>query len=245
MTGKRAENRDQAASTGKGESATGGFRYYGRRQGRPFSAAQKAALAAGLARFGIPDGTRPLSLETMFGAPVARAALEIGFGDGEHLIWQAAHHANTGFVGVEPFRTGVLHLLEKIEAGGCENIRVFPGDARALMSRLPVSAFERIFVLFPDPWPKTRHHKRRLINHATLEEFARLVKPGGELRLATDHADYLAWILAHMAARPEFLWLAEHARDWRARPPDWPPTRYEAKAASAGRRAIYLTYRRR
>ena len=117
-------------------------------------------------------------------------------------------------------------------------------DARLLLTALPDASIERAFVLFPDPWPKLRHHKRRIVNPETVAELARVMRPGGELRLATDDADYRRWMLATLLAEPRFAWLAERASDWRERPDDWPPTRYEQKALAAGRRPVFLRFRR-
>lgn len=178
--------------------------------------------------------------------PAARELwLEIGFGGGEHLASQARAHPDVGFVGVEPFVTGVARLLAEMTAGGLGNIRIFPDDARLLLPALPDGSLGRIFVLFPDPWPKKRHHKRRIVNPETVAEFARLLRPGGELRIATDDVGYARWILAACLAEPRLEWLAERAADWRERPADWPPTRYEQKALAAGRRPVYFRFRRR
>ena len=170
--------------------------------------------------------------------------LEIGFGDGAHLAAQAAAHPEIGFIGVEPFVNGVAALLARIDREGLANIRIFTDDARLLLGALPDASVARLFVLFPDPWPKRRHHKRRLVNRATVAEFARILAPGGELRLATDDAGYARWMLEALLAEPRLDWLAERAADWRERPADQPPTRYEAKALAAGRRPVHLRFRR-
>lgn len=148
-------------------------------------------------------------------------------------------------MGVEPFLNGVAKLLSIIEAEGLANIRLFTDDARLLLPVLPDACLGRIFVLFPDPWPKKRHHKRRLVNRNTVAEFARLLRPGGELRLATDDPGYGRWMLAACLSEPRLEWLAQRAADWRDRPPDSPSTRYEAKALQAGRRPLWLRFRRR
>ncbi len=171
--------------------------------------------------------------------------LEIGFGGGEHLVWQAAQHPERGYVGVEPYLGGVAKLLAALEEAGLDNVRVVVDDARLLLPRLPDASFLRIHVLFPDPWPKKRHHKRRIVNRVTVAEFARLLAPGGELRLATDDPGYARWMLEAALAEPRLAWLAERARDWRERPADWPETRYEAKARRQGRRPVFLRFRRR
>lgn len=154
--------------------------------------------------------------------------LEIGFGAGEHLLWQAQHHPRTGLIGAEPYEGGVAKLLARLD--GTENIRIHEGDAREILDALPDASIGRAFVLFPDPWPKTRHHKRRFVQAATLDALARVLKPGAELRFASDDADYLAWTLERLTAHPAFAWTATRAADWTERPADWPQTRYEAKA---------------
>jgi tRNA (guanine-N7-)-methyltransferase len=133
-------------------------------------------------------------------------------------------------------------LLATAEREGLENLRVVVDDARLLLHALPDACLERVFVLFPDPWPKTRHHKRRIVNPATAGEFARVLAPGGELRLATDDMGYARAMLLTLSARPELAWMAARPVDWRQRPADWPATRYEEKAAAAGRAAVYLRY---
>ena len=171
--------------------------------------------------------------------------LEIGFGAGEHLAAQAEAHPGIGFIGVEVFENGVARLVAEIDRRGLANIRIFPDDARMLLDALAPASLGRVFILFPDPWPKTRHHKRRLVSTATLDRLAVLMRPGAELRLATDDRDYLAWMLEHATAHPEFAWLARGPADWRERPADWPPTRYEEKARAAGRTPAFLRFARR
>jgi tRNA (guanine-N7-)-methyltransferase len=143
------------------------------------------------------------------------------------------------------FENGVARLLGEIERRGLANIRVFADDARVLLRALPERSVGRVFVLFPDPWPKVRHHKRRLIAPAALDRLAAVMADGAELRLATDDPGYLAWMLEHAAGHPQFRWLARVPADWRERPPDWPATRYEEKARTAGRRPAFLRFERR
>jgi len=138
----------------------------------------------------------------------------------------------------------MARLLAGLEGAGCRNIRLYRDDARLLMARLAGASLERIFVLFPDPWPKSRHHKRRIVGPATVPEFARLLRDGGELRVATDDAEYMGWILQHMAGHDAFRWRARGPADWRARPADWPATRYEKKAVAAGRRCAFFRFAR-
>jgi tRNA (guanine-N7-)-methyltransferase len=185
----------------------------------------------------------PSPLASLFGQPVEEVWLEIGFGSGEHLIWQAKHHPHVGFIGCEPFINGVASLFGKIEALGLNAIRVHDGDARDVLAWLPPQSISRIFVLFPDPWPKKRHQKRRLVSQDAVTDFARVLRSGGELRFASDNADYAGEALLTILASGAFAWTAERPKDWRARPSDWPETRYERKALSEGRKPAYLSFR--
>ena len=170
--------------------------------------------------------------------------LEIGFGAGEHLVWQAENNPHAGIIGAEPYISGQAKLLAKITDKNLSNIRLYPEDARDVIAALPDSSLSRVFILFPDPWPKTRHHKRRFIQMAMLDELARVMKKSAELRFATDDKNYLVWALERFMAHPVFAWTAEGSSDWRKRPADWPETRYEAKAVKAGDDCIYLAFRR-
>ena len=155
--------------------------------------------------------------------------LEIGFGGGEHMAAQAAHRPDVLILGAEPFQNGVASALRHIDEAVLTNVRVLDGDARELMARLPDASLTRIFVLFPDPWPKSRHNKRRIVQAETVAEFARLLKPGGGLRFASDWADYVDWSLERFTASPDLRWSAERADDWRVPPADHITTRYEEK----------------
>jgi tRNA (guanine-N7-)-methyltransferase len=183
-------------------------------------------------------------LASLFGQPLAEIWLEIGFGSGEHLVWQAEHHQSVGFIGCEPFINGVASLLGKIESAGLSTIRIHEGDARDVLAWLPARSIARIFVLFPDPWPKKRHQKRRLVSRDSVVQLARVLAPGGELRFATDNGDCAGEALLTILASGAFAWTAECAKDWRLRPFDWPETRYERKALSAGAKPSYLSFRR-
>jgi tRNA (guanine-N7-)-methyltransferase len=183
----------------------------------------------------------PIDLHPMF-PEAKRFALEVGFGGGEHLAEQARRHPDTGFIGCEPFENGVAKLLTQVQASGLRNVRVVPDDARDILVRLPDASLSFVFVLFPDPWPKLRHHKRRFIQTRTLDQIHRLLKPGGELRIATDHTDYGQWALMHLMRDNRFEWAAKRAADWRVRPDVWVATRYEQKALKAGRSCIYLRF---
>jgi len=170
--------------------------------------------------------------------------LEIGFGGGEHLLARALENPGVNFIGCEPFVNGVAKLLAGIEAQGLANIRIHADDATALLEAAPEGAFARIYILYPDPWPKRRQRKRRLISDATVALLARVLKPGGEVRFATDIDDYAGWTLRRFLACREFVWAASGADDWRQPWAGWTATRYEAKARAAGRGSAYLTFRR-
>lgn len=171
--------------------------------------------------------------------------LEIGFGGGEHIAWQARHNPDVGLIGCEPYMNGVVKLLGSIRDDGLQNIRIFRDDARLLVENLPPRSIDRAFILFPDPWPKTRHNKRRIVSASVIDGLAAALTDGAELRIATDDPGYLEWILWHMQQNPDFEWPARSPSDWRTRPDDWPQTRYEQKAAAAGRTSAFLSYIRR
>src|SRR5262249_9537824 len=152
-------------------------------------------------------------------------ALEVGFGGGEHLAAQALAHPDTGFIGCEPFVNGVAKLLTQLDAQRIGNVRVLMDDARLLIPRLPDRSLSTVFVLFPLPWPKLRHHKRRFVQASMLDQLARVLRPGGMLRVATDHSDYSAWTLQHLMTDSRFRWTADRPADWSVRGDDWPATR--------------------
>lgn len=221
------------------------LRSYGRRKARPLSERKGRLLEALLPELRLPLGEpAPSPLETLFPNEVAEVWLEIGFGSGEHLAWQAEHHPHIGLIGCEPFINGVTSLLGWIETSGLHTIRIHDGDAREVLAWLPPASIGRIFVLFPDPWPKTRHRKRRLISPETIAQLALVLRPGGALRFASDSGDYAGEALRVILASGAFHWTAESAKDWRTRPADWPETRYERKALSQGRKPAYLSFSR-
>ena len=218
-------------------------RLYGRRVGKPLRANQQALLDAQLASLSLA-GDGPLDLAQMFPG-ASKFAFEVGFGGGEHLAAQAQAHGDWGFIGCEPFLNGAAKLLAQIEEHQLGNIRVHVGDARDIIPRLPDRSLEAFYLLFPDPWPKVRHHKRRFVNPARIDDVARVLKPGGVFRVATDMMDYARWTLEHLMRHSAFRWSAEGALDWRNRPADWPATRYEQKALRDGRSCVYLQFIRR
>jgi tRNA (guanine-N7-)-methyltransferase len=186
----------------------------------------------------------PLDPEALFGALPKGLALEVGFGGGEHLAAQAASQPDWGFLGCEPFVNGMAQALVRIETEGLANIRLHPGDARDVLERLPPASLDAVYVLFPDPWPKKRHWKRRFVGPDTVPLLAHVLKPGGALRVASDISDYVRWTLVHLMPAGFFDWQAEAPADWRLRPAAWPGTRYEAKAIRQGRCPAYLEFRR-
>ncbi len=220
-------------------------RLHGRRRGRPLRKGRARLVETLLPqlRVRLPD-EGPVDLPALFGTPRTACWLEIGFGAGEHLAWQAENHPGIGFIGCEAFVNGVASLLRHIDERGLDNVRIFDDDARLLLAALPAAAIDRLFLLHPDPWPKRRHRERRLVQGETIRRFAQLMPPGGMLRIATDHPVYLGWTLRLMGRQPWFDWTARRAADWLERPADWPETRYEAKARKEGRRCTYLSYRR-
>jgi len=170
--------------------------------------------------------------------------LEIGFGGGEHLAHQAGLNSGVGIIGCEPYINGIAGLLKHIDDHGITNVRIWQQDARLLIERLPEASVERVFILYPDPWPKMRHHKRRLVSMELLDSLARIMKPGAELRLATDDVDYCTWMLERLLAHDAFTWQARTCDDWLNPPQDWISTRYEQKALAAGRVPTYLNFTR-
>ncbi|MEC8177171.1 MAG: tRNA (guanine(46)-N(7))-methyltransferase TrmB [Pseudomonadota bacterium] len=172
-------------------------------------------------------------------------ALEIGFGGGEHLAACAKAAPQTGFIGCEPFINGVAKLLGHIEAGGLENLCVHHGDARDVMAAMPACVLDQAFLLYPDPWPKKRHHKRRFVNQENLDSLFRVLAPNARLLVATDIAAYADWTLAEIKQHGGFVWRAQCRADWLGAPADWPGTRYEQKAHAASRVPHYLEFSRR
>lgn len=202
------------------------LRSYGRIKSRPIKPRQQALMETLLPALRVPlQPFAPLSLKP----DAAEVWLEIGFGGGEHLAAQAARRPDILSIGAEPFQNGVASALRHIDEAGLTNVRLLDGDARELLGWLPDASIDRLFVLFPDPWPKTRHHKRRIVQADTVAAFARVLKPGAALRFASDVAHYVDWSLERIAADPAFAWTAQAAADWRIPPADHITTRYEEK----------------
>ena len=222
--------------------------FYGRLKGKTLKQSQRGyieedldALSPGAVGWDENPSRHPLDLGQRFGGkPVW---LEIGFGGGEHMVHQAAQNPDVGIIGAEPYINGVAMLLGKIRRAGVENLAVHPGDARDLFDVLPAGSVQRAFLLYPDPWPKTRHHRRRFVTPEHLEPLAQVLAPGAIFRVATDIEDYVRQTLEQVP-RHGFEWLAEGPQDWRTPWPDWISTRYEQKALREGRTPHYLTFRK-
>jgi tRNA (guanine-N7-)-methyltransferase len=226
-----------------GEHHHGAF--FGRRKGHPLRAHQAALFESLLPRLAL-DLARPAGdLRALFAEPVDDVRLEIGFGGAEHLVGQAQSHPRTGFIGAEPFVNGMAKALAAIDAAGLTNIRLHHADAADLIDWLPAASLARIDLLYPDPWPKRRHWKRRFVNDESIAKFARVLTAGGEFRFASDWPNYVEWTLVRFLRSPDFTWTAERADDWRMPWDGFVRTRYEAKAIREGRTPCYLVFRRR
>jgi tRNA (guanine-N7-)-methyltransferase len=187
----------------------------------------------------------PTALASLFETPVDDVRLEIGFGGGEHLLHESARFPGTGFIGVEPFVGGMAKFVTALGETGQGNVRIHDDDATQLLDWLPDASLAGIDLFYPDPWPKKRHWKRRFVNAANLDRFARVLRPGGRFRFASDIEHYVNWTLLACRANPAFEWQAVSAHDWRTPYEAWPGTRYEAKALREGRTPAYLTFTRR
>jgi tRNA (guanine-N7-)-methyltransferase len=219
--------------------------FFGRRRGKTIRPLQATALAEGLQRYRL-DLSRPApaDIRTLFPTEVSDVRLEIGFGGGEHLRHEASGHPRTGFIGVEPFVNSMAKMMVAVEETPLANLRVFDDDATRLLDWLPEASLAGIDLLYPDPWPKKKHWKRRFVSPVNLGRFARVLKKGGIFRFASDIDSYVNWTLLACAAHSNFAWEAAEADDWRKPYPGWPGTRYEAKALREQRKPAYLTFRR-
>jgi tRNA (guanine-N7-)-methyltransferase len=219
--------------------------FYGRRKGHKLRCGQASLLATVLPKFAL-DLARPAptDLRSLFAVPTDEVQLEIGFGGGEHMVHEAAANPRVGRLGCEAYVNGMAKVLGAIEADGLQNIRLHHGDALEILDWLPRGSLSRIDLLYPDPWPKKRHWKRRFISDEMIRRMARVVHADGTLRFATDWPDYAEWTLQHFLHAPAFTWTAERADDWRKPWGGFPGTRYERKAHAHGARPIYLGFRR-
>ncbi|MDJ0512264.1 MAG: tRNA (guanosine(46)-N7)-methyltransferase TrmB [Methyloceanibacter sp.] len=221
------------------------LRSYGRRKGKRLTARKTRLVRELLPQLRLDlSEPAPKDCRAVFEKAVSDVWLEIGFGGGEHLLWQARANPDIGMIGCEPFLNGVASLLGGIDDHAIETIRVHDGDARDVLAWLPEASVSRVFILFPDPWPKKRQAKRRLVTPEFVRSLARVLKPDGELRFASDDMNYAREALNTISRDAAFTWAARRADDWRTRSADWPETRYERKALSDGRKPAYLRFRR-
>ncbi|MHA3840616.1 tRNA (guanosine(46)-N7)-methyltransferase TrmB [Sphingomonas aestuarii] len=221
-------------------------RLYGRRQGHKLRTGQAALVEELLPKLEVPE-TGALDATLLFGdAPGSRRPLEfeIGFGSGEHLAGQAEARPDHGFIGCEPFINGVVGALTHVRDRDLSNVRIHMGDALEVLERFPDASLSRVYLLHPDPWPKARHAKRRMMNHGPMDLIAAKLKPGCEFRLGTDDPTYCRWSMMVMDQRRDFEWQAASAQDFLTRPADWPETRYERKARRKGHEVWYFRYLR-
>lgn len=222
--------------------------YYGRRRGHKLRPGRQRLVDRKLPDLRFPgpeDGPETVASAC---AELRRAYedvwLEIGFGAGENLADQAQRHPEIGFIGCEPFENGVASLVAAADRAALEKLRIFDNDVRLLLPMLPAEFVGRVFVLFPDPWPKRRHRRRRMISSSVLAELARIMRDDAELRFATDHMEYARWTLEHLVNHRAFSWDATGPDDWRRRPDDAAATRYEMKAIAANRDCVHLSFTR-
>lgn len=221
--------------------------FFGRRSGKRLHRGQKMLFDDLLPELEIHlPGEGLIDPRTLFAGRPERLTIEIGYGGGEHLARKAAEQPETGFIGCEVFTGGIGKLLKSIEAENLPNIRLFTEDAYDLLTRLEPASLDEAFLLYPDPWPKTRHHKRRFISPITLDALADVLKPGAPFHFATDIEDYANWTLAHILRHPAFFWPLTEPGAWHQPYPGWQPTRYEQKARKEGRlKSFYFTFQRR
>jgi tRNA (guanine-N7-)-methyltransferase len=220
-------------------------RLHGRAKGKALRPAQSRRLADILPRIQIDLERLEAGPAALFPTAPKRMVLEIGFGGGEHLAAMAKSEPESGFLGVEPFLNGIAKLLGQVEAENLENLRLLRGDGREVLARLPDFSLDAVYLLYPDPWPKRRQRKRRIIDPVFVADLARVIRPGGEFRFASDIDDYVGWTLARVLPNRDFRWLAREDTDWRVPWAGWHRTRYEAKAIRDGRVPSYLRFLKR
>lgn len=231
-------------------------KFFGRRKGRTVRKAKLFLLENLLPQMKISEAS-DFDKDKMFGARKREICLEIGFGDGQHIYGQAKNNPDVGYVGVEVFKNGVANLLSLISGVKegdnlpetislddyeVQNVRVFDDDVRLLFEHIPDGFFDKIYLLFPDPWPKKKHADRRFVNPSNLNEIYRLLKKGGLFRIATDHPVYKRHVLRTMHNDKRFVWTAKTSNDWRLEPSDWVKTKYQMKAVREGRRPVWFNY---
>lgn len=233
-------------------------KFFGRRKGRTIHKAKSFLLDVFLPSV-LLNAQKNKKIEHYFPVAKDKYCLEIGFGDGAHLAQIAKAQPNNGFIGVEVYKNGVANLLSLITGVNeaqegklpqkaeilpdrSDNIRIYDDDVRLLFSLLPDNCFDKIYLLFPDPWPKKKHAGRRFVNPENLKELARLLKKGGILQIATDHQVYKRWVLEQMRNNSDFKWTAKTSDDWRYPPADWFETKYQLKAIREGRKPVFFEF---
>jgi tRNA (guanine-N7-)-methyltransferase len=210
--------------------------FFGRRKGKSISKSRVDFYDSNLSRFAVPDGELEI--------PPGPASFEIGYGSGEHLVGMAKKNPGEFFLGAEAFRNGNAAMVRALAAEGLGNVRIFPDDVNLLLPRIKPGSFDRIYILYPDPWPKNRHEERRMVSRERLEVFHGILRPGGTLLVASDHPAYIPWALMVALSCGLFGWTAGVSSDFTRPPADWVPTRYELKAVEAGRVPIYLNFKK-
>lgn len=220
--------------------------FYGRRRNHKLRPGRQQLINELLPQLRIcdSDNANAIDLAVSFGRAASDVRLEIGFGAGEHLSGDAIANPEIDFIGCEPFINGVAALLADVDRLEIKNIRLFDDDARLLLERLPANCISKIYILFPDPWPKLRHNRRRFINQETLSSLSRIAKNNAELIFASDHMGYISWTLIETQRHLDWKWTAKGPDDWRRQPKDWISTRYETKAMNKGDAPAYLIFRR-
>lgn len=238
-------SRARSAETPAGALVSERQRLHGRRQGKPLSPRRAALMATVFPGLALDIAAPPRAdVRGLFTPAAAEVRLEIGFGGGEHLLAVASGNPAVGVIGVEPYLNGMAKAVTAIAEARLANVRLFAGEASLLLDWLPPASLSAVDLLYPDPWPKRRHWKRRFVGDANLDRLARVLTPGGTFRFASDIAAYVEWTLAHLMRRRDFAWTASRADDWRQPFPGWTGTRYEMKALAAGRVPTYLAFRR-
>jgi tRNA (guanine-N7-)-methyltransferase len=226
--------------------ASGHGAFFGRRKGHRLRAGQAVLIETVLPQLALDlAAPAPANLRSLFAPALDEVRLEIGFGGGEHLTAEAEAHPRIGFIGCEPFVNGMAKALAAIVAKKLPNVRLHFGDATEAIAWLPPGSLGGVDLIYPDPWPKRRHWKRRFVQASRVADLARVLRPGGEFRFVTDIPDYAAWTLLRLTRSPDFDWTAERADDWRRPWPGFAGTRYEAKAVCEGRVPCYLRFKRR
>ncbi len=230
---------------GSGSRESAGPQFYGRRSGYKLRPRRQKLIDEILPTIRLSAEFGQIDLSKNFGSEIKESWLEVGFGAGEHLAEVARLNPRVGFIGCEPFLNGVAALLAQIDKYKLSNIRIFDDDAQLILPLLPEASIHRCFVLFSDPWPKARHHRRRFIKPNNLDALGRILRDNAELRFASDHMGYVSWALEHTIRHPNFMWPVSSANDWRISPDDWIQTRYERKALAKGEACAYLSFYRR